>query len=85
MDKLEFEYPGDFIDEGKPEQEPELPSFKASAILYVVSGLFLFSGVMLPIIEMVGRPRDNMPDTFIELLEWNPYSLGVLSLTTFYD
>lgn len=79
MDKLEFEYPNDFQDEEET-QPPEFPpAFKASSILYVVSGLFLFSGVMLPLTEMVGRPRDNMPDTFIELLEWNPYSqLGLI-------
>jgi len=80
MDKLEFEYPGDFQDKEEA-RIPELPPFKASAILYVISSLFLFSGVMLPIIEMVGRPRDNMPDTFIELLEWNPYSqLGLIGI-----
>ena len=79
IDKLEFEYPADFLDSKEVQAPPELPPFRASSILYVVSGLFLFSGVMLPLAEIMSRPRDNMPDTFIELLEWNPYSqLGLI-------
>jgi len=69
----------DAVDDEEVRVIPELPPFKASSILYVIGGLFLFSGVMLPLVEIISRPHDNMPDTFIELLEWNPYSqLGLI-------
>lgn len=80
MDKLEFEYPADFKDEEEV-QPPKPPPFKASALLYSSGAVSLFCGVMLPIMEMMSRTRVNMPDTFIELLEWNPYSqLGLIGI-----
>lgn len=53
---------------------------KVSTILYVLSGGFLFLGVMLPLIEMMARPGVR-PDTLIEMFEWNPFSqLGLLGI-----
>ena len=74
MDKLEFEYPVDFQDEVEVEVEllPEPPPFKASAILYVTSVSFLLGACMVTFMEMLSRPTEG--DTFIGLLEWNPYS-----------
>ena len=83
MNELEFEfdYPADFQEETKDEILPELPPFKASAILYVTSGAFLFGGLMLPIMDALARSRDYMPATFIELLAWNPFSeIGVIGI-----
>jgi len=52
---------------------------KASAILYMTSAIFLFCGIMLPLLEVVGRTQGHTPDTFVELLEWNPCSqLGLI-------
>lgn len=81
MDKLEFEYPADFQDEVKVEILPEPPIFKASAILYVTSVTFLLGAFMVTLIEILNRPTEGGQDTFIELLEWNPYSqVGVIGV-----
>jgi hypothetical protein len=73
--------PSDFLDKDEQEAQPKLPPFKASALLYSSGVVSLFCAVMLPLIEMINRTKINMPDTFIELLEWNPYSqLGLISL-----
>lgn len=74
MVKLEFEYPADFQDEVEAEILPEPPPFKASAILYVTSVTFLLGAFMVTLMEILNRPQEGQQDTFIELLEWNPYS-----------
>ena len=80
MDKLQFEYPADFMDDMEVRTKSELPPFKASAILYVASSLTLFAGIIIPLLEMASRPGVR-PDTFIELLEWNPFSqLGMFGI-----
>ena len=54
---------------------------KASAILYMTSAIFLFCGIMLPLLEVIGRTQGYISDTFVELLEWNPYSqLGMICM-----
>jgi hypothetical protein len=81
MGKLDYESPVDFVDEMEVQQQPEPPSPKASSILYVTSAFVLFGGIMIPLLEMVSRQQNNMPDTIIELLEWNPFSqLGVTGI-----
>lgn len=81
MDKLEFEYPADFQDEAEVELLPEPPPFKVSAILYVTSVSFLLGAFMITLLEILNRPTEGGPDTFIELLEWNPYSqIGVIGV-----
>lgn len=63
------------------DSEPTLPPFKASALLYSSGAISLCCGVMLPLMEMMSRTRVDIPDTFIELLEWNPYSqLGLIGI-----
>ena len=74
MDKPEFEYPADFQDEAEAEILPEPPLFKASAMLYVTSVTFLLGAFMVTFMEILNRPQEGRHDTFIELLEWNPYS-----------
>jgi hypothetical protein len=77
----EFKYPADFLDVDEPEPTPELPPFKASSTLYAASGVSMFSGVIVTLLEMMSRAPKNNPDTFIELLEWNPYSqLGLIGI-----
>lgn len=81
MDKLEFEYPADFQDEVRAEILPEPSLFKASAILYVTSVSFFLGAFMVTFMEVLNRPQEGGPDTFIELLEWNPYSqIGVIGV-----
>lgn len=81
MDKLDFEYPVDFQDEARVEILPELPPFKASAILYVTSVSFLLGAFMITLMEILSRSQTSGQDTFIELLEWNPSSqVGVIGL-----
>lgn len=81
MDKLDFEYPVDFQDEARVEILPELPPFKASAILYVTSVSFLLGAFMITLMEILSRSQTSEQDTFIELLEWNPSSqVGVIGL-----
>lgn len=74
MTKLEFEYPADFQDEVKAEILPEPSPFKASAVLYVTSVSFLLGAFIVTLMEILNRPQEGQQDTFIELLEWNPYS-----------
>lgn len=74
MDKLDFEYPVDFQDEVEVELLPEPPPFKASGILYVTSVSFFLGAFMVTLMEVLNRSQTDTHDTFIELLEWNPYS-----------
>jgi len=68
-------YMCDYEERAKP-----APQFKASAILYVVGSLTAFFGVLITLFEM-GCRSGPRPDTFIELLEWNPFSqLGAFGL-----
>jgi uncharacterized membrane protein len=54
---------------------------KASSILYVASAISGFLGVMTPLLEMITRRPEVMPDTFIELIELNPYSqIGLIGI-----
>lgn len=80
--QLEFEYPVDFQDEEVQESAPELPPFKASSILYSATVVYLFFGMIIPLIEITQRwgvDKSNNIDTFIELLEWNPFSqIGII-------
>jgi hypothetical protein len=53
--------------------------FAASAILYTSSFVSICLGLTLPMLEILSRKIPVMPDTFIELLEWNPFSqLGLI-------
>ena len=80
---LEFEWPADFEDEVKVEAKilPPPSPFKASAILYAVSSICMFLGVIIPLPDIIDRYHTVPTDTFIELLEWNPFSqLGACSI-----
>ena len=77
----DFQYPADFLDVEQPELIPELPPFKASSILYTSSATTFFGGVLVILLEMMSRNGVVTQDTFIELLEWNPYSqIGVIGI-----
>lgn len=53
---------------------------KASSILYVASGLNAAAGIMIPLMEMIARAGVR-PDTFVEMLEMNPFSqLGLIMM-----
>ena len=82
MDKIQLKPTIETVDNDMTEQDMKMPYFKASSILYITGALFLFIGTSLPLVEILSRPRDNMPDTFIELLEWNPFSeMGLVGIT----
>ena len=70
----EFQYPADFLDVEQPEPAPDLPEFKASSVLYVSSASFTFGGVLMILLETMTRKGNDVQDTFVELLEWNPYT-----------
>lgn len=57
------------------------PSFKASAILYASSLLSICGGMAVILLEVLNRQTTNRPDTFIEMLEWNPVSqIGLIGI-----
>lgn len=73
------------LDDGLAYEEVEVttqPSkVRASVILYIVSTLHLFGGVFIPLLEIISRVTPR-PDTFIEMVEWNPFSqLGAIVFT----
>jgi len=71
MDKLDFEYPVDFQDEVDDAKVlPEPPQFSASAILYSVSAVYFFAGVLVPLLEMMVRGGPKA-DTLVQMMEMN--------------
>lgn len=62
--------------------DKENPSLKASAILYIVSGLYLFSSVLMMLLDIMTRYQQGAkPDTFVEMCEWNAFSqLGAIGI-----
>lgn len=66
----------------EPHKTPRLSpnKIKASSILYVSSAIFIFFGILIPLMEMMIRPGVR-PDTLIEMFEWNSFSqLGLLGI-----
>lgn len=54
------------------------PSFKASAILYSMSVVVLTLSFLIVMVDLAAR-QAPLPDTMIEMLEWNNFSqLGVI-------
>jgi len=78
MDNLEFETPVDLLDEDEVQALPELRPFKASSILYSVSAVVLTLSFLIVMVDLAAR-QAPLPDTMIEMLEWNSFSqLGVI-------
>mgnify|MGYP003624240858 CR=1 FL=1 len=78
MNKLEFETPVDLLDEDEAQVLPELRPFKASSILYSLTGVVLTLSFLIVMVDLASR-HGTSPDTMIEMLEWNNFSqLGVI-------
>ena len=78
MDKLEFEQPVDFLEGDEVQAMPELRPFKASSILYSLTGVVLTLSFLIVMVDLASR-QGTSPDTMIEMLEWNNFSqLGVI-------
>jgi len=78
MDKLEFEYPADFIDDMEVQAKPELPPFKASAVLYSVSAIALTLSFLVVMIDLASRGQAQH-ETLVDMVEWNAFSqLGTI-------
>lgn len=57
------------------------PPFKASAILYTSSLLFLCGSWAMILLDILNRQVPSGPDTLIEMMEWNPISqIGLLGM-----
>ena len=82
MDKLQFETPVDLLNEDEAQVTPELRPFKASSILYSLTGVVLTLSFLIVMVDLASR-QGTAPDTMIEMLEWNNFSqLGVIGACT---